>query len=105
MCATSRSLGAGRDDLAAIVCIDQEAVGHWAEERGVSFTSYADLSQRPEVYELVASVLRHVNTLLPEPLRVRRFVNLHKDFDAGRRRDHAHPQAAPQRDRGALRAR
>jgi long-chain acyl-CoA synthetase len=75
-------LGAGRDELAAIVCIDQEAVGHWAEERGVSFTSYAELSQRPEVCELTASVLSHVNTLLPPALRVRRFVNLHKDFDA-----------------------
>jgi len=74
-------MGAGRDELSAIVCIDQDAVGHWAEERGVSFTSYAELSQRPEVYDLAASVLRHVNTLLPAALRVRRFVNLHKDFD------------------------
>jgi len=74
-------MGAGREDLTAIVCIDQEAVGHWAEERGVSFTSYAELSQRPETYDLVASVLDHVNSLLLEPLRVRRFVNLHKDFD------------------------
>jgi long-chain acyl-CoA synthetase len=73
--------GAGRNDLTAIVCIEQEAVGHWAEERGVSFTSYADLSQKPEVYDLVKSVLQHVNTLLPEAQRVRRFVNLHKDFD------------------------
>jgi len=40
-------MGAGRVQLSAIVCIDQEAVGHWAEERGVSFTSYAELSQRP----------------------------------------------------------
>jgi len=75
-------LGAGRRDLTAIVCIDQDAVGHWAEERGTSFTSYADLSQKPEVSDLIASVLRHVNELLLEPLRVRRFVNLHKDFDA-----------------------
>jgi long-chain acyl-CoA synthetase len=74
--------GAGRNELTAIVCIDEEAVGHWAEERSITFTSYAELSQKPEVYDLVASVLRHVNTLLPEPLRVRRFVNLHKDFDA-----------------------
>ena len=75
-------LGAGRDQLTAIVCIDQEAVGHWAEERGVSFTSYAELSQRAEVYDLTSSVLRHVNELLPEALRLKRFVNLHKDFDA-----------------------
>lgn len=74
-------IGAGRRELTAIVCIDMEAVGHWAEERGHSFTSYADLSQRPEVYDLVASVLRHVNEALPQPLRLRRFVNLHKDFD------------------------
>jgi long-chain acyl-CoA synthetase len=75
-------MGAGRDHLTAIICIDQEAVGHWAEERGVSFTSYAELSQRPEVYDLTGSVLAHVNELLPAALRVKRFVNLHKDFDA-----------------------
>jgi len=57
-------------------------VGHWAEERGHLVPSYADLSQKPEVSDLIASVLCHVNDLLLEPLRVRRFVNLHKDFDA-----------------------
>jgi long-chain acyl-CoA synthetase len=75
-------VGAGRDELTAIVCIDLEAAGHWAEEHGISFTSYADLSQKPEVNDLVASVLRHVNESLPVPVRIRRFVNLHKDFDA-----------------------
>jgi long-chain acyl-CoA synthetase len=74
-------LGADRDQLTAIVCIDLEAAGHWAEEQGVSFTSYADLSQRPEVVRLIASVLAHVNESLPPPLRLHRFVNLHKDFD------------------------
>ena len=74
-------LGAGRDELTAIVCIDLEAAGHWAEERGVSFTSYADLSQKPDIAKLVASVLAHVNQSLPQALRLRRFVNLHKDFD------------------------
>ncbi|MBT9292909.1 AMP-dependent synthetase/ligase [Prosthecodimorpha staleyi] len=75
-------LGAGRDLLTAIVCIDFDAVGHWAEERALSYTSYAELSQRPEVQGLVAEVVRHVNKTQPEALRVRRFVNLHKDFDA-----------------------
>jgi len=74
--------GAGRDDLAALVCIDLEAVGHWAQVHGVGYTSYGDLSQKPEVLALVRGVLRHVNTVLPPPLRVRRFVNLHKEFDA-----------------------
>jgi long-chain acyl-CoA synthetase len=75
-------LGAGRDALTAIVCIDKEPVGHWCEVRGISYMSYADLSQRPEVRELLAGALRRVNATLPEGLRLRRFVSLHKEFDA-----------------------
>lgn len=75
-------VGANRPELTAIVCIDFEAVGHWGEERAISYTSYADLSQKPEVYQLIAGVLRHVNEALLPHQRIRRFVNLHKDFDA-----------------------
>ena len=74
-------LGGGRPYLAAMVCIDLEAVGHWAELRGIPYTSYADLSQKPQVYELVAGVIRALNAELPEGLQIRRFVNLHKEFD------------------------
>ncbi len=74
-------LGAGRAHLAAMVCIDFDAVGHWAEVRGVPYTSYADLSQKPEVYRLIGDHVRHVNRLLPPELAIRRFVNLHKEFD------------------------
>lgn len=75
-------LGKERDRLAAMVCIDRETVGHWAELRGISYISYADLSQKPEVLQLVGEALRRVNATLPEPLRVRQFVSLHKEFDA-----------------------
>ena len=75
-------LGRGRDALSAIVCIDKEPVGHWAELRGISYVSYADLSQRPEVVELVAEAVSRVNATLPEGLKLRRFVSLHKEFDA-----------------------
>jgi long-chain acyl-CoA synthetase len=74
-------LGSGRDTLAAIVCIDKESVGHWAELRSISYMSYADLSQKPEVIDLVAQAVARVNATLPEPLRLRRFVSLHKEFD------------------------
>lgn len=74
-------VGEGRAHLAAIVCIDLDAVGHWAEEHGVPYTSFADLSQKPEVYELIEGVVRHVNTKLPSALQIRSFVNLHKEFD------------------------
>jgi long-chain acyl-CoA synthetase len=75
-------LGTGRERLAAIVCIDKETVGHWAEVRGISYISYADLSQKPEVIELIAQAVRHVNTKLPEPLHLKHIVSLHKEFDA-----------------------
>ncbi len=75
-------LGSGRDTLAAIVCIDKEPVGHWAEVRGISYVSYAELSQRPEVIELVAHAVARVNATLPEGLKLRHFVSLHKEFDA-----------------------
>jgi long-chain acyl-CoA synthetase len=75
-------VGRGRDTLAALICIDKDAVGLWAELRGISHISYADLSQKPQVIELVATAVRHVNSTLPEGLQLRQFVCLHKEFDA-----------------------
>ncbi|SEI02861.1 AMP-binding protein [Paracoccus alkenifer] len=75
-------LGAGLEELTAIVCIDYEAAGHWAEQRSISYSSYAELSQKPEMLELVAGEIARMNELQPDGLKIRRFVNLHKDFDA-----------------------
>ncbi|MCF8466900.1 MAG: AMP-binding protein [Sneathiella sp.] len=74
-------VGSGRDELVAMVCIDFEAVGHWAEVNGVPYVSYADLSQRKEVAGLLKQAFLRVNTALPETLRLHRFVSLHKEFD------------------------
>jgi long-chain acyl-CoA synthetase len=75
-------LGSGRSHLAAMICIDMEAVGHWAELRGVTYMSYADLSQKPPIQELLAQAVARVNAALPEGLRIRRMVSLPKEFDA-----------------------
>lgn len=74
-------IGAGRDELAAMVCIDFDAVGHWAEVNGVPYVSYADLSQREEVAALLREAFLRVNKALPEPLQLKKFVSLHKEFD------------------------
>lgn len=74
-------IGAGRDELTAMVCIDFDAVGHWAEVNGVPYVSYADLSQREEVASMLRKAFLRVNKALPEPLRLKRFVSLHKEFD------------------------
>ncbi|SMO40269.1 AMP-dependent synthetase/ligase [Paracoccus laeviglucosivorans] len=74
-------IGQGRDMLVAIICIDFQAVGQWAQENGVAYTSYAELSQTPRVYDLIAGQIAAVNASLPHGLSVARFANLHKEFD------------------------
>ena len=74
-------VGANRDELVAMVCIDFEAVGHWAEVNGVPYVSYADLSQRKEVAAILKEAFIRVNAALTETLKLHRFVSLHKEFD------------------------
>jgi long-chain acyl-CoA synthetase len=80
-------VGAGRPFVAALVSIDLGSVGSWAERRNIAFTSYADLAQKPEVYELIRQEVERVNrSLLGEAelrgAQIRRFLLLHKELDA-----------------------
>ncbi|MEJ2716811.1 MAG: AMP-binding protein [Deltaproteobacteria bacterium] len=75
-------VGHERDYVTAIVCIDYNTVGKWAEDHGINYTSYPELSQTPEVYDLVSKPIAEVNRTVPEAARIRRFANLYKEFDA-----------------------
>jgi long-chain acyl-CoA synthetase len=68
--------------VTALVNVDFDNVGRWAERQGLAYTTFVDLSQKPEVYELIRKDVKHVNRSLPPAARVRRFVLLHKEFDA-----------------------
>lgn len=74
-------LGHKRDYVAAVMCIDYSVVGNWADEKKINYTSYPELSQKPEVYELVEQQIRQANKDLPESARVVRFTNLYKELD------------------------
>lgn len=74
--------GNGKPFLTAFLNIDPQTVGKWAEDRGLAYTTYLDLSLKPEVAELVRKEVERVNEGLPEELRVRRFVLLYKLLDA-----------------------
>ena len=74
--------GADRRFVTAMVSIDPETVGTWAERSNVSYTTYTDLAQKPEVSALVADAVARANQDLPESIQVRRFVLLHKQLDA-----------------------
>ncbi len=73
---------ASRHFVGALIDIDIDLVGKWAEERQISFSVHADLSQKAEVLALVRGELEQVNATLPEHCRVLRFINLFKSFDA-----------------------
>jgi long-chain acyl-CoA synthetase len=68
--------------VTALINIDFDNVGRWAERRGLAYTTFVDLSQKPEVYELIQGDVEGVNRSLPLAARVRKFVLLHKEFDA-----------------------
>ncbi len=74
--------GDARPFVAAIIAVDAATVGNWAERCNLAYTSFQDLSARPEVRELIRDEIRKCNAALPEPIRLRRFLVLNKEFDA-----------------------
>ncbi|HUW08135.1 MAG TPA: AMP-binding protein [Anaerolineae bacterium] len=68
--------------VTALINIAFDNVGRWAERRGLAYTTFVDLAQKPEVYELIQGDVEGVNSSLPPAARVRKFVLLHKEFDA-----------------------
>jgi long-chain acyl-CoA synthetase len=76
------AFGDRRPFVAAIVAIDLTTVGNWAERRNLAYTSFQDLSAKPEVRRLIAEEIAEVNASLPAAARLGRFVLLNKEFDA-----------------------
>jgi long-chain acyl-CoA synthetase len=76
------AIGDNRPYVTTVVCIDYSVVGNWAEARNIAYTSYSELSQMPGVYELIQKEVIKMNHDLPSIARIRKFINLYKEFDA-----------------------
>ena len=81
------AFGDRRERVCAAINIDFEAVGNWAERRNLPYAGYADLAQRPEVYQLVQDCVEQVNADLAQDellagSQISRFLILHKELDA-----------------------
>ena len=79
--------GDGRPFVAALVNIDLEAVGDWAERRNLAYASYQELAAEGAVYDLIEGCVERVNRDLAAepalaPSQIRRFLILHKELDA-----------------------
>ena len=75
-------LGAGREALAAMICIRYSIISKWAEKNRIAFTTYSDLASRPEVYAVLRKEVETVNATLPPAQRISRFLLLYKELDA-----------------------
>ncbi|WP_436793510.1 AMP-dependent synthetase/ligase [Actinospongicola halichondriae] len=74
-------IGDRRKYLTALVAIDPEMVGNWCTREGLSFTTFDDLTRKPQVVELVQSVVDEVNTELAQVETIKRFTLLSKELD------------------------
>ncbi|MGA7146698.1 MAG: AMP-binding protein [Desulfobacterales bacterium] len=75
-------IGDKREYITAVICIDYAVTGKWADEKKLNYTSYQELSQMREIYDLVEKQILKANKDLPEAARVVKFINLYKEFDA-----------------------
>ena len=80
------AFGNQREQVCVFINIDFEAVGNWAEKRGLPYAGYVDLASKPQVLELVAECVEKVNADLAADAtlansQVHRFLVLHKELD------------------------
>ena len=81
------ALGDRREMVCALINIEMEAVGNWAEKRGLGYSGYVDLAGQDAVYELIRDCIEKVNADLAQEEKladsqIRRFLILHKELDA-----------------------
>jgi long-chain acyl-CoA synthetase len=74
-------VGHERPHVTAVICIDYSVIGKWADEKKLTYTSYPELSQKREVYDLIEKQIRESNKGLKPVARIHKFVNLYKEFD------------------------
>jgi long-chain acyl-CoA synthetase len=74
-------VGDRRKYLVALIGIEGDTVGDWATRRGLPFTTYADLSGKPEVRELIDGVVQQVNAELAQVEGIKKFALLEKELD------------------------
>jgi long-chain acyl-CoA synthetase len=74
-------IGDRRAYLVALLGIELDTVGEWAQRRGLAYTTYRDLSEKPEVLELVQSIVDDVNERFNRVEQIKKFRMLPKELD------------------------
>ena len=74
-------IGDGRKYVTALIGIELDVVGDWALRRQIPYTTYRDLSEKPEVIELVQGIVNKTNEKFAHVEQIRKFRLLPKELD------------------------
>jgi long-chain acyl-CoA synthetase len=74
-------VGEGRKFLAALIGIELDTVGDWATRRNIPYTTYRDLSEKPEVIELIQGIVDETNKKFARVENIRKFKMIPKELD------------------------
>ena len=85
-------IGEDRPYLVALIQIDMGNVANWAESNRLPFTTFKDLSRKPEIYHLIDKEVARVNQDLPKAAQIRRFALFDKELRRRRRRADPDPE-------------
>ena len=96
------AFGDQRPFVAAMVSIDMSTVGKWAEQNSLPYTSYMDLTRKPEVARLIVGEVAKINATLAGPDQGSPHRSPQQGARCRRCRDDAHPQGAARIRRGEV---
>jgi len=74
-------IGDRRPYLTALIGIELDTVGDWAQHRGLPYTTYRDLGSKPEVIKLVQGIVDEVNSRFATVEQIKKFRMLPKELD------------------------
>lgn len=74
-------VGDGRKYLTALIGIDLDTVGNWALHKNIPYTTYRDLTEKPEVLEMVQAIVDESNTKFARVEGVKKFRMIPKELD------------------------
>ena len=74
-------IGEARKYVSALIQIDFETVGKWAEEKSIAYTNFRNLVENPQVRALIEGEIAKANAELAQVSHIRRFHLLTKELD------------------------
>jgi long-chain acyl-CoA synthetase len=74
-------IGDGRNYLTAMIGIELDVVGDWATRKGIPYTTYRDLTEKPQVIELIQGVVNETNEKFARAENIKSFRLIPKELD------------------------